>query len=237
MLREAPELQLIDLSHAIPAQDVALAGLFLARSYGWFSSGTVHLCVVDPGVGSAREPLVAEADGHLFVAPDNGVLTQVLVNARAPTVRRIDLARLGLDPPSRTFHARDVFAPVAAWLATGLRPFSGLGPLHAPMMNAEDPPLRDTTELRGRVMFVDHFGNLVTNLPAEWLPPGEVRVFIGDSSLRVVGTYAEARPGECVGLVSSFDTLEVALRDGSAASRLAVTRGAAVRVARVAEGA
>jgi S-adenosylmethionine hydrolase len=231
MLREAPALRFVDITHEVPPQDVALAELWLDASYRWFPAGSVHLCVVDPGVGTARAALVAIAAGHYFVAPDNGVLSGVLRGAGGE-VRHVDVARLGLHPRSRTFHGRDIFAPVAALLASGKVAFDALGPRCEPLLAAEQPPIRGEEALLGRVVAVDHFGNLITNLPGAWISAGFVRVEVGSRTLRMVSTYAEAEIGECVALISSFDTLEVAVRNGHAARELDVARGASVRVLR-----
>lgn len=232
MLREAPALRFVDITHAVPPQDVALAELWLESSYRWFAPGTVHLCVVDPGVGTARAALAAIASGHYFVAPDNGVLSAVLRGAEATEVRHVDVARLGLHVKSRTFHGRDVFAPVAALLAGSRVRFDELGPRCEPLLRQEQPPIRGEDALLGRVVAVDHFGNLITNLPGSWIRAGFVHVELGSRTLRLVSTYAEAEIGECVALISSFDTLEVAVRNGDAARALDVARGASVRVLR-----
>lgn len=231
LLREAPGLAIIDVSHGIPAQDTAAGAFVLAQSFGWFPEGSVHVCVVDPGVGSARAALVAEARGHTFVAPDNGVLTAVLETDPAAQVRRVDLARLGLSPKSRTFHGRDVFAPLSAWLASGRRSFAELGELCVPERCPFAQPVHDARGASGQVLFVDHFGNLISNLPSSALAShASLSVEVGGRVLRVVGTYSEAEPGECVALVSSFDTLEIAERNGNAARALGLERGAPIRV-------
>ncbi|HET9930517.1 MAG TPA: SAM-dependent chlorinase/fluorinase, partial [Polyangiaceae bacterium] len=220
LLRDAPELQLIDVTHAVPPQDVALAEFWLAESYRWFAPGTVHLCVVDPGVGSDRAALAAYADGHYFVAPDNGVLGAALQADAAAEVRRIDLGKLGIAPRSNTFHGRDVFAPVAALLASGKASLRELGEAWRAAVRERVPPKRAPDELVGRVVAVDHFGNLITDLPAKWLQGGFVRVEASGRTLEIVATYSEAEVGECVALVSSFETLEIAVRNGNAAVAL-----------------
>lgn len=236
MLRDAPELRLVDVTHAVPPQDIALADFWLSQSYRWFARGTVHLCVVDPGVGSERAALAACVDGHYFVAPDNGVLSAVLQNDPAAEVRRIDLRQLGITPPSRTFHGRDVFAPIAALLASGKASLADLGAPCEPLRRPLVLPSRGPAVLAGSVVAVDHFGNLITDLPAKWLEEGFVRVEAGGRTLRIVATYSEAAVGECVALASSFETLEIAVRNGNAAQALGLARGDMVRVVR-AQGA
>jgi len=231
MLRQAPELRLVDLTHAVPAQDHELAGFFVFHSFRFFPHGSVHLCVVDPGVDSARAALAVRAAGHYFVAPDNGLLSRVLDADSKHEARAIDVERVGLGTPSRTFHGRDVFAPAAASLASGRTRFEELGPLHAPLCSKPAPA---AAKGEGHVLFVDRFGNLVSDLPASALeaPVGDLAIEIAGRRLRVVGTYAEAEVGECVGLVSSFGTLEVAMREGNAAQALGVGRGATLRALR-----
>jgi S-adenosylmethionine hydrolase len=231
ILREAPGVTVVDLSHGVPAQDVVAARFYLERCHEWFSPGTVHLCVVDPGVGTARAAIAARANGSWFVAPDNGVLDGVLRSDETSEVRRIDLQALHLTPKSRTFHGRDVFAKVAAWLARERVLFEGLGPVHTPVMLDRQEPVLGPSEAKGEVILVDHFGNLITDIPAGSLTPA-FTVEIGGRTLRSVGTYGDAEAGECCGLIGSYDTLEVARRDGSAAAELGVGRGAKVRVRR-----
>lgn len=230
MLRAAPGLMLVDLSHGIPAQDIEAASFTLAHSFSWFAPGAVHLCVVDPGVGGRRVAVALRALGHTFVGPDNGVFTAILALDRGALSRRIEPSRLGLAPASRTFHGRDLFAPVAALLAAGTRNFEELGPPHELLRLAGHEPLQNATGATGKIVLIDHFGNLISNLPGAWLGSSAARVEVGGQRLRLVGTYSEAEPGECVALVSSFDTLEIAQRDGNAARALGLGRGEAVRV-------
>ena len=232
MLREAPGLELIDLTHGIPAQDVRAAAFTLLHSFHWFGEGAVHLCVVDPGVGSERAPVALRAKGHTFVGPDNGLFSPLLELEPSSIARRIEPSVLGLTVSSRTFHGRDVFAPVAARLAAGLCRFEDVGPIHALTRGTSKKPARGANGATGSVVLIDHFGNLITDLPADWLAAGDFQVEIGKYSVRRVGTYSEARPGECVALVSSFETLEIAQRDGNAAQTLGIGRGETVRITR-----
>jgi S-adenosylmethionine hydrolase len=230
LLRASPRLEIVDLSHEVPPQAVRVAAFWIARAYPFFPAGTVHLCVVDPGVGTARAPIAAEAGGHYFVAPDNGLLSDVLAEASSARVHRIEADRLGLDVVSRTFHGRDLFAPVAGRLASGQVSLSELGPAHAASMEPRAIPVRDTNGISGTVLFADHFGNLVTNIPGSLLDGHGHRVAVGAERLRVVGTYGEANVGECIALVSSFGTLEIGQRDGSAARALGAGPGTPIRV-------
>lgn len=219
--------QVVDLAHGVSAQDVAEGAFWLERSYGWFPPGTVHVAVVDPGVGTTRAAVAVSAHGHYFVGPDNGILAGV---ARGGEVRQIQPAVLSLAPPSRTFHGRDVFAPAAAEIARG-RPFEEIGPLVELAVGRVVPePVRSEAGLGGAVVSIDRFGNAITNLGRELLPPGELEVCVADRVIPVVGTYADVGRGEIAAIVSSFDTLEIARRDGSAVEELGLTRGSGLSV-------
>lgn len=252
LLRLAPEARLVDLSHELPPGDVEGGADLLAAAAPTFPSGTVHLAVVDPGVGSGRRILVAEAAPgpseerrrHRFVAPDNGLLTPFLGGPggaagawRAWSVERRDLF---LPSPGATFHGRDRFAPVAAALLRGEDP-AGLGPEVADPVRLEVPPPRREARdggavLVGRVARVDRFGNLVTDLPAAWVGPlratgrPPVLEVAGREVRRWVSHYAELPPGEAGALVGSLGTVELSLRGESLAARWGVGRGAEVRV-------
>jgi S-adenosyl-L-methionine hydrolase (adenosine-forming) len=224
MLARHPRLSIVDLAHGVGAQDVAEGAFWLERCFRWFPAETVHLAVVDPGVGSARAAVAVSARGHLFVGPDNGLLALVAADGE---VRTLDLAALGVGAPGATFHGRDVFAPAAAELAAG-KPFAEIGPatrlaVAAPLA----PPELAPPELRGAVVSIDRFGNAITNIGAELLPPGAM-VRVGAAALPIVRTYSDLDPGQLGALVGSFDTLELAIRDGDAASALGLRRGSPV---------
>ncbi len=215
----APGCVLADLAHHVPPGDVAKAARVLCRAAPCFPIGTVHLVVVDPGVGSARRPLAVRAGGHLFVAPDNGVLGLVVARLGGIEAAHV-VSRRDLCPPdaSVTFHGRDVFAPTAAVLAAGCG-VAEVGPPAGTLVALPSAPA-------GSVVEVDHFGNLVTDLP----PPGG-QVVVGVAGVGISGpssSYAAVPRGELVLVVGSEQTLEVAVRDGSAAERLGIGVGAAV---------
>jgi S-adenosyl-L-methionine hydrolase (adenosine-forming) len=220
---------IVDLAHGVGAQDVAEGAFWLERCYRWFPEGSVHLAVVDPGVGSERAAVAMAARGHFFVGPDNGLLAGV---ADGGAVHGIDPAALGVRQPSRTFHGRDLFAPAAAELLRG-RSLQELGPsttllVPSPLAAAR----REAGEVHGVVVSVDHFGNAITNIGRELLDGiEEPRVHAGARVLELIGTYSELEPGAAGALVSSFETVEIACRDGNAALALGLGRGAAVRVA------
>ncbi len=216
----APTVPLLDLSHDIPPQDITAARLALARCWRRFPVGTVHLVVVDPGVGTSRAALAVASEGRFLVGPDNGVLSPALFALDAQVVQLVVP-----DSASPTFHGRDVFAPTAARLATGT-PLDELGErlLH-PVRLRTPAPRRDANgALHGEVLTIDRFGNAITNLmPAPGAHPHHVTV--GMHALRVVRTYADAESGEAVALVGSSGWLELAVRDGHAAASLGLRRG------------
>ena len=220
ILSRAPEAALVDATHDIPPQDVECARLTLARYWRRFPAGTVHVAVVDPGVGSARAAIAVENDGRWLVGPDNGVLSPALL---LPGARVVSLPI----PPgaSHTFHGRDVFAPAAALLAMGT-PIDQLGAPHA------EPVVRRTAEARrapdgsivGEVIAVDRFGNALTNLVA----PRGGTVVAGGRELPIRRAYAEGAPGAPLAVIGSNGLVEIAVRDGSAARELGLARGAPV---------
>ncbi len=247
VLRLAPGTQLVDLSHEVEAGDVEGAADLLAAAAPTFPPGTVHLAVVDTGVGSARRLLVVEAGAHVFVAPDNGLLTsQLLAGGAAWSVTRRELF---LDESGShtgpTFHGRDRFAPIAAALLRGEQP-RALGTAIDDAVRLELPqPRRERDSagwaLHGRVVRIDRYGNLVTDVPAEWVPPPArysnvgaaqgARVFVDDrEATHWVTHYAELPPGEPGVLVGSLGTLELSLRGESLAACWSIRRGASVRV-------
>ncbi len=224
VLRANPRAIVVDLGHEVPAQDVEAGAFWLWSAVDRFPPGSVFVAVVDPGVGTPRQLLAAQAHGAFWVAPDNGLLTHVLAGDANAEVRRLDPEHLQLVPASRTFHGRDVLAPVGGWLSGGRYGFSALGerlpePVRLPEMTAGNP----------RVVHVDAFGNLITNLPAASV--GEIAaIAIAGRRIAVRGTYGEVPDGEMLALVGSFGLWEIARNGGSAARLLGVGRGAPVAV-------
>jgi S-adenosylmethionine hydrolase len=225
-----PDAQLVDLTHDIAPQNVRAGAFWLDNAYSWFPAGTVHLAVVDPGVGTSRRAVVVKAAGHCFVAPDNGLLDGV---RRGPSsaARVIDAARLGLVPRSRTFHGRDVFAPVAGRLASGALTFEEVGPEVdlGPGSVLPDPRIAERS-VEGEVLVVDRFGNLVSNVVLASPVGTGATVRILGRSLPLVGTYADLAPGDCGAVVGSFGQVEVVRRNGSAAGALGAKPGTPVLV-------
>ena len=231
-----PDATLVDISHDIPAHDVVAGALELAAAYRYFPAGTVFLAVVDPGVGSTRRGIAADAGEYKFVAPDNGVLTVVL--DEHPPKRVVELTERKYARPtvSRTFEGRDRFAPAAAWLAKGIeltamgRPAGTIARLDLPHPRvAED-------EIEGQVLRVDRFGNLITNIDRktfEKLSGAPLDIQVGSRQVsKVVSTYADAAAGDVCALFGSTDHLEIAANGASAAEELGLGRGAPVHIAR-----
>lgn len=220
LLTRVPDATLVDITHEIPAQDVEMARLTLARVWRRFPAGTVHLVVVDPGVGTDRAALAMKSDGRCLVGPDNGVLSPALLVAGAGAVTVAVPANA-----SASFHGRDVFAPAAASLATGAS-LESLGPAaRQPMIRRTPEPQRvDDGVLAGVVIAVDRFGNAITNLVG--LRAGIVEVT--DASLPLRRTYGDVPSGAALAIVGSSGLIEVAVRDGNAARQLGLTRGTPV---------
>lgn len=224
----APGVPLHDIAHDLPQGDVEGAARALGRYWERFPPGTVHLVVVDPGVGTERRPAAVEAAGRFLVAPDNGVGTPMLAAPGCRAVILENTAFLGAGR-SATFHGRDLFAPAAGHLAGGV-PLEELGPpLLDPVRLEPSLPFGGPGEARGTVVSVDHFGNLATNLPGEWAPPG-ARIRVGSRWIPRGRTYGDVERGALLVLVNSDGMLEVAVRDGSAAQVLGVGAGAPVEV-------
>ena len=237
VLRLAPGTTLVDIAHELPPGDVETAAFLLAAAAPAFPAGTVHLAVVDPGVGSGRRILVVRTASACFVAPDNGLLTGLLtpVLDGAVAIRAVERSDLFLSGPGQTFHGRDRFAPVAAWLLRGGSE-AELGPeITDPRRLAAPPPRREPGRISGRVVHIDRYGNLVTDVPAAWLPAGPCRAQVSGplgeqfASLRV-SHYAEIPAGEAALLTGSLGTLELSLNGDDLARRWGVSRGAAVQV-------
>ena len=235
ILTRFPEARLVDLTHEIVVHWPAEAGFWLARAFTYFPQGTVHVAVVDPGVGTARNIVAVRAGGHFFLAPDNGLLAPVVARARDPYIVHLGagaLARLGIHHPSATFHGRDIFAPVAAELAAGRWRIEDLGEVMTTIVPSwvEDPTV-ETRSVSGIVITIDHFGNLITNIDAPLLERFRLPlVHAGNHAFPLLRTYGDTRPGEYLALINSFGVLEIARAENSAAEGLGLSRGAPVIV-------
>jgi S-adenosylmethionine hydrolase len=233
-----PEITFVDITHDIAPYDTLGGALELAASYKHFPSGTIFLVVIDPGVGSPRRAIAAEAGSYRFVGPDNGVLSLALNEISTVQVVELTNARYARPMVSRTFEGRDRFAPAAAWLARGAELAEFGSPLAAWTQLAIPTPTIVAGRVNGEILRVDRFGNLVSNLDrrmVEHFAQGRgIEVAVGG---RVVGslvtTYADAAPGSVCALCGSSEHLEVAVSGGSAAELLGVARGATVTLSRV----
>jgi S-adenosyl-L-methionine hydrolase (adenosine-forming) len=224
----APGVPLDDVSHDLPPGAVDAAARALGRYWNRYPPGTVHLAVVDPGVGTARRALAVEAAGRFLVAPDNGIATPLLGAGPWKAVSLENPAFLGSERSS-TFHGRDLFAPAAGHLAVGVRTEEMGPPVTDPVRLPSDAPPVEGGRLQGVVVAVDRFGNLMTNLPGERIPAGEV-VRVAGRTVPLVATYGSVGPGTLLALVNSDGMLEIAVRGGSAADSLPAGAGTVVWV-------
>jgi hypothetical protein len=236
ILSIAPDVQLVDVTHAIPPQEVRSAALAVAQAIRAFPPKTVHIVVVDPGVGSDRALLAVEAAGQRFLSPDNGALTEVIDNDSSARLHRLTEPSFWRHPVSPTFHGRDILAPVAAHWILG-RDLADFGPeVSASTVVRLDMPrsVRGESGAQGQVVRVDSFGNLVTNIARADLPAVEpqrlvVSIF-AESAVGLCQYYAERPVGSLVALLGSHGRVEIGVNQGSAAMRLNASPGAPVSV-------
>lgn len=230
ILARYPDARVVSLTHAVTPFMPDEAGFWLARAWHEFPAGTVHVGVVDPGVGTQRDLLAVGAAGHLFLAPDNGLLDRVRHGVRIDHCHRLDpdrLAEMDIRPRSHTFHGRDLLAPVAAELASGRVQPERLGP--PTLLTALQHPPVDA--VRGVVVAIDHFGNLITDIEEPRIRAARAReVRVGPLELPLCRTYGDVPAGAPLALVNSFGLLEVAVNSGSAAQLLGESRGSAVEL-------
>jgi S-adenosylmethionine hydrolase len=230
-----PEANVIDLTHDIPAQWPPEAGFWVSRSYSYFPRGTVHLAIVDPGVGTERDILLVEYDHHYFMAPDNGLLGRMLDRAEDAAVFTLDmdaLERLDIETPSRTFHGRDIFAPIAAELAAGKTTPVCIGnPADTWTPAWIDEPDVSSTRVSGTIITVDAFGNLISNIDGDLIKDFSNPIaHVAGREIALQTTYGNVQPGEYLALVNSFGVIEIAKSESSAAEGLGVERGAPITV-------
>ena len=230
ILSANPRCQVVDVTHQIPPLDIRRAAFVLKNSYPYFPEGTVHLVVVDPGVGTGRRPLVLRKNRHFFVGPDNGVFSGVLTAPGKVEGRAVTQEAFFRKPVSATFHGRDVFGPAAGHLSAGVPPRL-FGPPVSDFTRAEETlPERKGNRLTGRILWADPFGNLLTNISREEygrvLAEREWRISgRGWRIERLAKTYGEGRPGEPLALFGSSGNLELAVNQGPAAERLGMKAG------------
>jgi hypothetical protein len=233
----APHAQIVDLSHTISPQNIAEAALILARSAPYFPEDTIHVVVVDPGVGTDRRHLAARLGTQYYVCPDNGILTLLLERAETEgwpvEIVHTNKPEFWLPDVSHVFHGRDVFSPVAAHLANGV-PLQALGtPIHDPARLSLPRPQRTSSGWQGEVIHIDHFGNISTNLRVEHLgePPPSIEVRLCGVNIQgMVRTFGERPTGELVALYGSTGNLIVSIVNGNAAQRLSARVGDLVEV-------
>jgi S-adenosylmethionine hydrolase len=225
ILTRCPGVELVDITHDIPVFDIFSGAQVLGRVFSRFPKGTIHLAVVDPGVGGPRKPLMLFSQGHYFVGPDNGLLT-VPVSGDAP-YQVFEITRWG-EGASATFHGRDIFAPAAAGLASGLKP-SRLGHPLARIERLSDfePKAVSHGKWEGKVIGIDHFGNIATNFSFAFFSRLHHPIFyIGKFKItHIIKTFSEGRPGQLAILNNSDSRAEVVLPSGSAQSRLRIKKG------------
>ena len=232
----APGLTVVDLTHGIPPQNIREGAYALWRGYSFFPAGTIHVYVVDPGVGTERRPLAARMGGHFFIGPDNGLLTPIMVQMedfrQASEYLHLNNSKYWLPKISGTFHGRDIFSPVAAHLASGV-PFEDLGtPLHDPIRIELTRPVATPSGWQAHITVIDQFGNLTTDLPASAIKDRKkVRFRIHDAWIDgFLDSYGYAAPGELIAVIDSEDYIELAKVNGSAAQSLNAKPGDVVEV-------
>ena len=225
ILSRYPAARIVDLTHEIPLFAPAVAGFWVQRSLGYFPTGTVHVAIVDPGVGTARRIIGVAVQGQVVLAPDNGLITPLLEAEEATHIREVSqetLDAVGL-PPSATFHGRDLFAPLAAALVSGTLVFEQLGPSidDVRRLDIVTPKVSDL-EICGRVLVTDRFGNLITNLPGEYLHRWpECEISLGERRHIAIGrTYSDAPAGGLIALVNAHNLIEIAANRSRAADLL-----------------
>lgn len=240
ILARCPAVQLVDLTHAVEPADIQGGALMLGAAAPYFPAGTVHLAVVDPGVGGTRRPLALTAGGQYFVGPDNGLLWPAASAAGEPIAYELRESRFRLPKVSATFHGRDIFAPAAALLASG-ETLSALGQVCGdPCTLAFPKAVTEGDRLTGDVIWIDRFGNAITNLTpeaAEKVVGVPFRLRVNGIALEGPAThYGAVRVGQPVLLLGSMGYYEIAINQGNAAATLGITRGAVVEVEAVANG-
>jgi S-adenosyl-L-methionine hydrolase (adenosine-forming) len=231
-----PEVNIVDITHSILAHDILDGALTLSQAYKYFPSKTIHLVVVDPGVGTARRPILVAGDTHYFVAPDNGVLSAIYDQSESLYVWNITSEHYFRQPVSNTFHGRDIFAPVAAWLSKSWQTASFGEEITDFVRFAIPKPKVSGNTTKGIVLRVDNFGNLITNLTAEDVPAliasgAKFTIRVGNAAVtKIVPTFAQGAAGETFAIIGSSGYVEVCVNKGNAARAVGAGRGAEVSV-------
>ena len=233
-----PDAKIIDICNAVQPYDILDGALTLLQSYRYFPANTVHLVIVDPGVGTTRRPLLVTAEKHIFLAPDNGVLSLVYEREERLSVRHITAEHYFLQPVSHTFHGRDVFAAVAGWLSKGVE-VTKFGDEITDFVRFAAPKPKAVNEklMKGIVLKVDHYGNLITNLTPKEVPhlfdeePPPFKILVGKHEVtKMKAVYAQGTPGEVFGILGSMGYLEIATNRGAANRAVGAEKGSEVGV-------
>lgn len=233
-----PEAAIVDISHAVQAFDVLDGAIAISQAYSYFPNGTVHVVVVDPGVGTTRRPIIASSDGYHFVAPDNGVLSMVYAKEERMHVRHVTSDHYFRQPVSNTFHGRDVFAPIAAYLAKQVDSHKfGEEVEDYVRFAAPRPKPAGDNRIRAVVLKVDRFGNLITNVTPQDVPalfsdkPGAFKIAVGNKEVTEIRTaYADAAPGQVFGILGSMGYLEIAANRAPASQITGANKGSEVSI-------
>jgi len=231
-----PEINVVDITHDVLPHDILDGALTIGQAYKYFPSKTIHVVVVDPSVGTERRPILVAADQHYFVAPDNGVLSSVYDQTEALYVWHIISEHYFRNPISKTFHGRDIFAPVAAWLSKSWQTSAFGEPITDFVRLGIPKPKAAGNTVKGVVLRIDRFGNVVTNLTVEDVPAlvaadGKFTIKAGNAVVKkVVPTFAEAPAGEAVAIIGSSGYIEISVNKANAARTLGIARGAEVTV-------
>lgn len=237
ILKINPDVNIVDITHNVAPYDLLDGALAIGSAYSYFPPRTIHIVVVDPGVGTDRRPLLVSGETQYFVAPDNGVLSLVYDREESLLVRHANVEHYYLQPVSKTFHGRDIFAPIAAWLSKGSQAASMGDEITDYKKFAMPKPKTADGVVKGVVLRVDSFGNLVTNfrpedLPASALETGTVQFKIGSQTVgKLVDTFAKGNPGEVFAYVGSNGFVEFGINRGNACKALAAGRGVPVVLA------
>ncbi|MFH1862373.1 MAG: SAM-dependent chlorinase/fluorinase [bacterium] len=235
ILSISPDCQIVDITHSIQPQNLWQAAIVLSNAVDFYPDGTIHVAVVDPGVGSSRAVIAVKTERHLFLAPDNGILELIFKKNPYCEVRRVENGSLFMPKVSHTFHGRDIFSPVAAHLANGV-PFAELGPIITEFERYifPNPKLRGRT-IEGEIIYCDHFGNLMTNVHESDLAklgsfnPSFLHIHVADTCVNGLSkTYSDVELGELVCLFGSTGYLEVSIRQGSAYDRFRLPIGSKI---------
>ena len=235
ILRIHQQATIVDITHTIPPQNVPAGSFVLGETTPWFPTGTIHVAVVDPGVGTGRRIVYAAIGDQRYICPDNGLLSYVCRRQKPAQIVEVSNSRVCLPAVSQTFHGRDIMAPAAAHLSLGFLPDDLGPPVSDLLLNRWPVPAREASAVAGQIIWIDSFGNLISNIQRDELPQaiGGESCFVqtdGHRVERIVKTYADAAPGTLVALFGSSGYLELAVAQGNAAASLQISLGDLIKV-------